>query len=290
MNTGGTQNVRQTSTVELNKDQQALLDLAMPGLKNFAAHPPQLPPYSRVAGFDPLQTAGQQQVLDATGGQQSVVSGAAGANNFLTNPDIVNPNSNPALAGAIDAAVRPISEQLTTSTLPAIRGEAIANGQYGGSRQGIAEGLASRSASQAIADTSSKMANEGYLAGLDALTKGVTLAPTTAASLTTPGLTTSGVGDVRQGMAQQKLSEQAGDFNYNQVLPYLLGSDLVSLVSGIPGGTTVATGNGPSNNLVSSALGGLTLGGTIGPLLGLTGPVGAAAGAGITGLLSLMGI
>ena len=288
MTGGGTQNVQQTSTTQLTDQQKELIDLAMPGLKNFASNPPQLPGYSRVAGFDPAQTQGQQQVLNSVPAQQEIASGAATATNFLTNPNIVDPNSNPGLQGAINAAVRPIQEQLTTSTLPAIRGEAIANGQYGGSRQGIAEGLAAGKASSAIGDATANIVSEGYKAGLDALARGASIAPQSIGAQSLPGLTTSGVGDVRQNLAQQQLSESASDYNYNQVLPYLVGSDLVSLAGGTPGGSTVSTATGPGQSFLSSALGGLTLGSTIGPALGLTGAAGGGIGAGLAALLSFL--
>jgi len=253
MNTGPQTTVQKTST-ELTPEQKELQALAMPGLKDFAVNPPTLPGYSRVAPFDPSQVAGQEGALSAAGTQQGIVSGGATASNLLTDPAILNPNTNPALQGAIDAAVRPIQENLVTSTLPAIRGEAVGAG-YGGSRQGIAEGLAARGASQAIGDTSARLANEGYNTGLDAMTRGLALLPQTTQAQLAPSLTTSGVGDVRQGQAQSLLTERAADFNYEQLAPFLAASDIMSIVNGLPGATNVTSATAPSRDAFSTILG-----------------------------------
>ena len=258
----------------LNDLEKELMKLAMPGFRDFAANPPRLPGYSRVAGFDPLQTLGQEQALTAAGAQGGIAGGAAGAHRFLTDPGVVDPNSNPALRGAIEAATRPIQENLVTSTLPAIRSEFVGAGQYGGSRQGIAEGLASRSASQAIGDASSRVANEGYLAGLDAMTKGLGLTPTAQSSQLAPALTTSGVGDVRQAFGQEQLTERASDFNYEQLAPFLVSSDLASIVAGMPGGSQTVSATAPRQSPLSSILGILSLIGGLGGGGGLFGAAG----------------
>lgn len=281
---GGTKETSQTTQTILSKDQEELMKLAMPGIKSFAANPPQLPDYSRVAGFDPLQTQGQSMALGAAGSQQALASGGAQSQAHLMNPNILDPNSNPALRATIDAATRPITDQLLHSTLPNIRSGFTGAGQYGGSRQGIAEGLASRSASQAVGDTSAKVATEGYQSGLDAMSRSLGMLPSTMGAMTTPALTTSGVGDVRQAQAQALLGEKAGDFNYNQLLPYLVSSDIISAVQGIPGAKTQTTATGPQGSAISSALGGASLGASLGGLPG------AAIGGGLMGLLSMLGL
>lgn len=284
---GSSTPVNQTVTQNLTKDQQKLVDLAMPGLQKYAANPPKLPDFSRVAGFDPLQTQGQNAVLGATGQQQQVANNAGNATNFLLGPAL-DVNSNPYLQSAIAAGVRPIQENLVESTLPAIRSEAATTGNFGSSRQGIAEGLAAKGASQAIADTSARMASDAYNTGIGAMQNAIQLSPQTMANYLTPGLTMSGVGDVRQGQAQALLDQQASDFSYNQLAPYLTSSDLLAAAYGIPGGSTTASATGPRNSVLGGIGGGASLGSALGSVIpGIGTGIGTLAGGALGGLLSL---
>lgn len=279
----GDNKTTQTTKTELSDEQKQLLGLAMPYAKEFAANPPQLPGGSMTAGFDPLQVQGQQQALTAAGAQQGVADDAKSGSNFLLTKALY-PETNPALRATIDAAVRPIQENLVSSTLPAVRGEAALKGQYGGSRQGIAEGLASRSASQAIGDTSAKVANEGYQSGLDAMYRALGLAPQTADLQTTPAITTAGVGDVRQGQQQREIDEATYRSMYSGQLPLMTAQELVALTTGTPGGSTISTGTQPKGSPLSGGLGGALAGAGAG-----FGPLGIAASGGLGALLSLLG-
>lgn len=91
----------------------------------------------------------------------------------LMNPDILDASSNPHLQSYMDAAIRPLQTQYSNVIMPGIAGDAITAGGYGGSRQGIAEGLASSGLSTATGDTTAKIASEGYGQGLTALLGGV---------------------------------------------------------------------------------------------------------------------
>lgn len=284
--------VTQTTQVQIPPEAQELLGLAMPSLRKFAANGISPGP-SAVAGFDPLQTQGQQQVLDAAAGPQSgVVNSAAAANQRMTSGELLDPNSNPALRATIDASTRPIIDDLLQRALPAIRGEATQTGNFGSSRQGIAEGLSVGKAAQAVGDTSAKVATQGYGMGLDALTKGVGLAPSTASASLLPGLATSGVGDVRQALQQMLLGERAGNFNLEQLAPLLVGKELSQIAGGIPGGSTTTNASTAQPNPLLQSLGGAmslgALGSSIGPAFGLSGAVGGAGGAGIGALLPLL--
>jgi hypothetical protein len=205
-----------------------------------------IPGFSGVAGFDPSQTAGQEMVLGAAPGQAGVVGSAASGNQFLTGGQALDPTTNPALARTIEASTRPITEQLLEKALPAVRSGAVGAGQFGGSRQGIAEGQAIRGAESAVGDAASKVATTGYLSGLDAMTKGIGLAPGSAQALAIPGISTSGVGDVRQALQQALLGEQTSRFNTQALWPLLQGKELASLVGGLPGGGTTTTASGPT--------------------------------------------
>lgn len=283
---GSSQPVSQTTRIEKSPGQLELERLAMPQLREFAANPPQYYPENAVAGFDPSQTQGQEAVLGATPNQASVVGSAADASRFFTSGDVLDVNRNPGLAGHIAAATRPIYSNLTERVLPAIRSGANQAGQFGGSRQGIAESLAARDAATAAGDTSAKIVSGAYGQGLDAMAKGLGLAPTTAQALTIPGTTTSAVGDVRQDMAQQLLNQDVSRFNYSQMLPLSIGETLarISGAFGPLGATTTASTAQP--NPLMSGLGGAATGAALGGTL-LPG-VGAIPGAAIGGLLPFL--
>jgi hypothetical protein len=245
----------QTTTVS-NPMQQKLFSLAMPYAKDFAkSGGPELPGFSRVQGFDPLQTQGQEMVLGNTGTQQDVVGAAAQGNQFLSSGAALTPDSNPALQATIDASVRPIYQNLTETVLPKIRGGAVQTGNWGGSRQGIMEGLATARAGQTAADTAAKVATTGYLGGLDAMGKAQGQAGAVAGAQSIPGATTSGVGDVRQALAQLMLGERASDFNYEQSLPLMMAKEIMGLGAMVPAQGQTTTASVPQQNSTMQAVG-----------------------------------
>lgn len=278
---GGEQAPVQKTTYELSPEQRQLMTLAMPGVRDFAASVPQRYQGNQVAGFTPEQMQGQGQVLGAAPIQGDLARSAARANQFYTSGNIWEPENNPALAGAVNAATRPITEALTQSALPAIRNEAVTTGNFGGSRQGVAEGLATQGASRAIGDTSAKVVNAAYDTNVNAQLKAMGLLPTVQGAQSAEGLATSGVGDVRQAMNQAMINQDVGGFNYDQLAPFLQSKEIMSLLQGLPGGTTTSTGNVPKANPFTSALGGAAAGASLGSALmpGIGTGVGALGGA-----------
>lgn len=269
-----------STTTTQNPGQQELYKLGLPLLKQAAANPPQLPTGPLQAGFDPAQVQGQEDVLKAASGPQTELARAgAGTAEFLSG-DVLSPDSNPALKGYMDAAVKPLYQNLTESTLPAIRNASAAVTPFGGTRQGIAEGLAAGRTAQAAGATTAQIANQGYQGGLDALVKNLGLLPGTIQSQLAPGISTSGVGDIRQALAQAGISEANLREQYPQLLPLLMGQTLTGIGGGIQPTGTTTTG-------VASAASPLTQGLGLG-IAGL-GALGTAGGsAGIAGLAPLL--
>lgn len=271
----------QSTTYQLSPEQRELMGLAMPGVREFAASTPQRYSGSQVAPFNANQVSGQNQVLGATGAQQTLADNSARANNFFTSGNIWDPSANPALAGAVDAAVRPIYDNLDERVLPGIRGEAVQSGNFGSSRQGIAEGLATREASRAAGDTASKLVQSQYDTNVNAQLKAMGLVPTIQGAQTVPGTTTSGVGDVQQAYSQALLNQDVNNFNFDQMAPFLQSKEIMALLQGLPGGTTVSTANNPTANPMTQALGGAATGASLGSAImpGIGTGVGALGGA-----------
>lgn len=284
MNFGAPKETTQTTRVELSPEQKQLLSLAMPGVKQYAATVPQRYQGNTVAGFDPAQMAGQERALAGSQAQDTLAGNAAGTSNFYLGGDIWNPGSNQNLQGAINAATRPLTEAYTENVLPGIGLDAESTGNFGGSRHGVAEGIASRGYLNAVGDTSSKIAQNEYETNLNAQLKALGLLPQTQAAQTAGAITESGVGDVRQGLSQAQLDAAIGGFNYDQLAPFLQSKDIIGLLGALPGGSTTATASGPTTGPLQ-ALGGAAAGASLGSAI-LPG-VGTGVGAGLGALLSL---
>lgn len=76
--------------------------------------------------------------------------------------DYLNPESNPNLRGAMDAAVNPIQLRLQRQIMPGISDRAVQQGAYGGSRQGVAEGIAAGEFARESLDAANRIAYENY--------------------------------------------------------------------------------------------------------------------------------
>lgn len=278
---GNKEQPTQTTTYQLSPEQRELMSIAMPGVRNFAASVPQRYQGNQVAGFTEPQVTGQEMALTAGGTQNDLARRGIEANNFYTSGDIWNPATNPNLKGAIDAATRPIYEGLTEKALPAIRGEAVTTGNFGSSRQGIAEGLATREASRAAGDTAAKISQAQYDTNVRAQLQAMGMLPMLQGAQTVGAATTSGVGDVRQAMDQALLNQQVNAFNFDQMAPFLQSKEIMSLIQGLPGGTTVSTGNNPTASPWMQSLGGAASGAALGSAImpGIGTGIGALGGA-----------
>ena len=284
---GGTPAETKTTTVrELSPEQQRLMDLVIPIAENTINNPPQLFGGTTIAQQDPLQAQAQQMTIDAaTNTLPGQIKQAQDAQNFLLGP-VLFPESNPALAQATDAAVRPLKEAFEQTILPGIRSEAIAGGGFGGSRQAIAEGNASNALLQGIGDTSAKVQNQAFQSSLEAMTRSLLVSPQLFQSSFLPGQAIEAVGTQRRAEGQQSLNEQVQRFTSEQLIPFATAQDVAALAFGIPAGTQQSTSTafqpqigGGGVDPFSGALGGAGLG------LSLGGPWGAAAG----GLIGALG-
>lgn len=244
-----------TSSISLAPEQQALLTSAVPYVSKFATDGIKLPPGSQLAGFNQTQQQAQQQVLNNAPKQQAGAEQGLGASNWLLSGAALDPNSNPALRGTIDAATRPLFENLSQVILPQVRGEAMASGNFGSSRQGIAEGLAAQGTQRAASDAASNIAFQGYNSGLDSMNRALGSLPSTLDSLNTSALGIGAVGDINQQQQQATLDEAAAKYYQQQLLPLEIGKELINLVGAIPSAGATNTAITPGNSLFTNLLG-----------------------------------
>ena len=95
------------------------------------------------------QSDAQRQLYERIMGPQGALTRGMGALEKTLGPYDAN---NPALTAAIQAAAGDVNQNLQENLLPAIGDQATGAGQYGGSRQGIAQGIALRGANKQVGD------------------------------------------------------------------------------------------------------------------------------------------
>lgn len=221
---------------------------------------PQLP---TVPGFDPSQMSAQEGVLNKSGGiLQDVSSALGGAQKFLTG-DVMNLDSNPALRQALDATLRPITEQFQNTVMPTLRTGQIQAGALGSPKANARQGLAAGQYMRELGDTGAKFMNTAYGQNLDALTKGVALAPQSLQAILFPESAQEAVGAQRRQLGIDQQQQQG----FNQaMMPFNLGTSLISAAAGAPGAGSTSTVQGaqPKTSGWQQALGlGLTAAGAM---------------------------
>lgn len=108
---------------------------------------------------------GQQQDYYAPGGGWDARKEQANLalNSMLGAPDVAN---NQQVQGLLAANTTAANQQLTEGFLPAIRSGASASGNYGSTRQGIAEGVAQGKTADALAGANANVLSDAYAQGL----------------------------------------------------------------------------------------------------------------------------
>ena len=220
--------------------------------------------------FDPLQTQAQQQQIDLSAQLAPFIEQLLGTQGFLSSTDLLSPDSNPYLADVAAAAQRPVLQAFEERVLPALRGGAIEAGGFGGSRQGIAEGIAARGVGEALAGQSAGLYGQAYQQGLDTLGRSLALAPQTLQTSLFPSSLLEAVGTTRQQGPINALQQYA---------------DLVARATG-GYGTSTGTAPGPSSGGAAAGLGGAAAGTGIATALSLSNPL-TAGMAGVGALLGL---
>lgn len=117
-------------------------------------------------GFVPM-TSGQRESLGqaerfAENFSPETVSVGSDLARSTLSGEFLDPSTNPGLQGTLDAATGRIMDEFQQNILPEIGSAAQRAGAFGGSRQGIAEGLAAGETSRAVGDTVSQILGENF--------------------------------------------------------------------------------------------------------------------------------
>ena len=183
------------------------------------------------------------------------------------------------LTDAMNAASADLKSQYANVTNPAIEDAALSAGQFGGSRQGIAEGLAKSELDKNILNTNAQLQYGALAQDVQNTLAGQQLAgaysSTLADLMQAPTTLYSQVGNAQDAYADAVNAAPAANLiNYSEIIR--------SMLPGTNSATTTSNGGTSTNK---SVLGGAASGAAIGSMFG---PWGTAIGAGIGGLAGLL--
>ncbi len=214
------------------------------------------------AGMDPLQREAlgmQEAYARGLGGMMDPAMGAW--QSMLTAPDVA---SNPYVQGMLEQQGSLLNRNLQENILPGIQTGAIGAGQLGGSRQGVAEGIAARGTQEALASQAAQTQMDAYLAGLGQQRFGLGQTGTMMGLGQMPAQILSGVGGARRAEDQLALDEEMRRFQFEQDEPWMRMERLVPTYNALTGQYTTSTNEQqttPSAFQVGSQLAGLGLAG-----------------------------
>lgn len=167
-------------------------------------------PGQSYAGFTPAQLAGQNKALGAADTLSGQIPGwTSNLNNIMSNP--MNPFTDQVASGV----VRNLGQAFNEQVLPGIRADSIGAGQYGGSRQNLAEGLAAGRFGQSLADELGTLYNNNYQQGAQRSLAAMALVPSYAGMYTQPATIYSQVGAEQQGMNQNAINQSMSNYYYD---------------------------------------------------------------------------
>lgn len=228
-------------------------------------------PGSKPVPFSDATTQAQGMLGNfATGQGTQQAQQAGGFSSFLMGP-AADANSNPYLQSAMQAAIRPVTQAYTDpgGVMSQIRTGAQQAGQYGGSRQGVAEGVATRGYLNTVGDVTSKMAEDNYNTSMQRGTQALALAPQTYTLGTQPASSLAAVGQQQELLGQSQEDYNAAARNWQLNAPWLPLQNYANIVYGgsSPGTSSTSTGSVASSNRFGSILGGAASGAALGSMV-----------------------
>jgi hypothetical protein len=202
----------------------------------------------------------------ALGGQSTLAGASIPAMQFqLAGPQ--NLATNPYLASATEAALRPIYTQ-TQGLLQQARRDATGAGQLGGTRQAILEqGVIGDYLTKAT-DLASNIYSDAYGDALKTQTAALSQVPGLLQSTLAPSQTLGAIGAAEQARQQQVIDDARARFEFGQQAPLTQLQNYAQLIGqNILPGTTTQTGGDPALN-VMGGLAGAGIGYAAAPYLG----------------------
>lgn len=227
------------STTTANPAQQKQIDNLMgragEQYESAAAAPGAAPP--SFAGPNDNIQGGWEGMQDYASGGGSGVSDAAqsGWGDLLNSMDVAN---NQQVQDQITQSNTQIADQFNQQVMPGISNNAVGAGQFGSSRQGIAEGQAASGAADAMASNATNIMSNAYETG----SRNVQSAVNNAGNMWDLGaresMTQGQIGQDQAGWEQARLDDASQRWQSEQNRPWELLSMYQGLIQGNYGGVT----------------------------------------------------
>jgi hypothetical protein len=167
----------------------------------------------------------------------------------------LDPNNNPGFQGALNAAIRPMTQAFSNEVMPGIDSSFSSAGRYGSGMQGQAYNDASQNLARGIGDVSSNMAFNNYGMERGNMMNALGMAPGFAAddwkNISMLGLAGQGLEGYDQRMIDA--DRERYDYNANKDMSWL--QNYVGLLGGAPPPGSTSTMKTPAPNPFMSALG-----------------------------------
>ena len=259
---GSKSKTQRTSNAPWAAQQPYLKEVFKEGQKLYQQGPVKYFPGQTVADFTPEELAAQQMLLGYV--PQAEQQSSAATRGLEALQGALDVRSNPYLRQYVQAATQPVMDQLRQSVLPGIRGRAVMAGGYGGSRQGIAEGLAAQGALDAVGNLSARMYSDAYARGLRAMQGALQLAPAVQKMGAFPATLQSTIGETRREMNQAKIDAEKARWDFQQNAAWDALRRYREAVQGDYGGVQSSKSGGGVAGALGGALVGAKLGGKLG--------------------------
>lgn len=161
-------------------------------------------PGARPVGFSPETQLAQQYVTDFASGDAANTIRDLNAGVRFGLSDVLSPDTNPYLRQAVQGAQATLAQNYTDpgGVMSSIRTGAQQAGQYGGSRQALAEGVAAGRFGQQSAQLANQMYSDAYRSGLDTFGQTMEFAPQALQANIVPASMLSSVGAQKENLAQ----------------------------------------------------------------------------------------
>lgn len=250
-------NVTQTTSTQIGPQAQQLFDASGDLFKNLSKP---ITPYAgpTVAGFDPLQTQGQNQVAGAASGPATTLAtqGTNAQSSLLQGFDPNNPQLHAMMAAIREQTTRNLNENI----LPGIRGgETQAGGAYsGGNTHGaLATGKAVGDTENNLIAQLSQAMFGARNADLNRQQNAVQGNAGQIANTAAPGVMMDAVGQAKQAQAQKEIDSKVALDTLTKTMPLQQAMAVLQAIGMMPGSSTTSnsTGISPQSPLFTQILG-----------------------------------
>jgi len=187
--------------------------------------------------------------LDYAGGglQDQIGQMQSAQTSMLNAPDIAN---NPYVQDMAKRSNQRISDDFNNNVMPSINSGAIAAGQMGSSRHGVAQGVAAGKAAQAMGDSTANIYSNAYQSGLNQQARGMGFAPQTMNAGMMPSSIMGQSGQFLRNEQNMALQDDMARYNQDQGKDWTNLSRFLGAVGNAPwSSSATSTAPGQDNRL-----------------------------------------